>query len=81
MLSVEKPRQIIGYVDGKPVAKIDLQVDAYSDLPGSGDTVDGYIVAPGSIAQVVQEGKFVTLAGDGDWYDSTGNVVETEGDT
>lgn len=71
-IRIEKPRQIIGYdEDNKPIAVLDTQVGTAADLPDAGDEVDGYIVAAGSIAQIVEadEPTFVTLSGDsGSWY-------------
>jgi len=80
-ISVEAPRAIIGYkqesegepttILGKPIAKLDLQVATAADLPEIGDEVDGYIVAAGSTAQIVEadEITFVTLSGDsGKWH-------------
>ena len=49
-------------------AVMDLQVSTVDDLPGEGDTVDGYTPLPGSIAQVIQTGDFYTLDDDGAWY-------------
>ena len=69
---IEKPRQIVGYdEDNKPIAVLDLQVATAADLPDAGDEVDGYIVAAGSNAQIVEvdEITFVTLSGDTPgWY-------------
>lgn len=80
-ISVEAPRAIIGYkqesegepatILGKPIAKLDLQVATAADLPEIGDEVEGYIVAAGSTAQIVEadEITFVTLSGDsGKWH-------------
>ena len=71
-ITIEKPRQIVGYdEDRKPIAKLDLQVGTAADLPDAGDEVDGYIVAAGSCAQIVEadELTFVTLSGDTPgWY-------------
>ena len=60
--------------DGKN-AVMDLQVSAVSDLPALGDTLFNLIVAAGSIAQVVQTGKFYTLDETGTWYDGDGNAA------
>lgn len=71
MVRVEKPRS----VDGNLNAVLDLQVSTVSNLPDIGDVVGGYTVAPGSIAQIVQTGAFVTLDDDGSWYDASGNEI------
>jgi hypothetical protein len=68
---VEKPREILGFQDGKTVAVLDLQVSTAADLPSLGDLVENYIVAAGSCAQIVRASSptFVTLDGDdGNWY-------------
>ena len=94
-----KPREIKG-IDaetGKYIAVLDLQVGTAADLPDAGDTIDEYIVAPGSSAQIVEadEITFVTLSGDTPgWYpDQSGTrslaasptlkkaVDESDGDT
>ena len=71
-IRIEKPRQIVGYnEDNQPIAVLDLQVGTAADLPDAGDEVDGYIVAAGSCAQIVEadEVTFVTLSGDTPgWY-------------
>lgn len=64
MVRIEKPRN----VDGNLNAVLDLQVSTASDLPDLGDSVGGYTIAPGSIAQIVQTGAFATLDNDGKWY-------------
>lgn len=69
-ITIENPRAIIDYKGGKPVAKLDLQVATAEDLPEIGDEVEGYIVAAGSIAQIIQADSptFVTLDANGTWY-------------
>lgn len=60
--------------DGKKAA-MDLQVSTASDLPALGDALFNLIVAAGTIAQVVQTGKFYTLDENGTWYDTDGNAA------
>lgn len=69
-IRVEKPREILGFQDGKTVAVLDLQVATAADLPELGGVVENYIVAAGSNAQIVQadELTFVTLDNEGTWY-------------
>ena len=71
------PRAILGYDEttGNPIAVLSLQCSTTAQLPSIGDTVEGYIVAAGTIAQLIQDGKWVTLDGDDDWYDENGNEV------
>lgn len=61
---------ILGMKGGRIVAKLDIQVETSADLPKLGDVVNGYIIAAGSIAQVVQEGCFKTLSGTDVWFAS-----------
>lgn len=73
MCRIEAVRDIIEYKDGKAVAVLDLQVSTAADLPDIGDEIGQYIVAAGSIAQIVQADgpTFVTLDDDttaGTWY-------------
>ena len=68
-----KPREVLGYQDGKAIAVLDLQVATADDLPEIGDEVENYIVAAGSNAQIVEadELTFVTLSGDSEtWWPS-----------
>ena len=57
-------------------AVFDLQVSTSDDLPELGEVINGLKTAAGSVAQVVQIGKWVTLDADGSWYDKDGNEVE-----
>ena len=66
-----KPREVQGYQDGKTIAVLDLQVATAADLPELGGVVENYIVAAGTIAQIVEadEPTYVTLSGDsGKWH-------------
>lgn len=71
-----KPREVLGYQDGKTIAVLDLQVATAEDLPEVGEEVETYIVAAGSIAQIVEadEPTWVTLSGDSEtwWPDQSG---------
>lgn len=69
MVRIEgQPRCINEYDNGVPVAVLDLQVSTVGDLPAKGATVDGYKVAAGSWAQIIQTGGFRTLDDNGTWY-------------
>lgn len=72
MLRIEKVR----FNDGAGNAVVDIQVSTAAELPALGETV-GYSmkVKAGSIAQVIQAGKFYTLDDGGTWYDSDGNAA------
>lgn len=71
-----KPREVRGYQDGKTIAVLDLQVATAADLPALGGVVENYIVAAGTIAQIVEadEPTYVTLSGDSEewWPDQSG---------
>ena len=59
-------------------AVFDLQVSASDELPDLGQVIAGLKVAAGTIAQVIQTGKWYTLDADGDWYDKDGNLPEDD---
>ena len=78
MVRVENVRD----VDANGRAVLDLQVSTVAELPTLNDFLPGsnrYIVAAGSIAQVVQIGAWYTLDANGSWYFS-GGVQPEEGD-
>lgn len=78
-IRVEKPREIKGLLNGKIIAVLDLQVSTAEDLPAIGDVVENYIVAAGSIAQIIESGQWATLNDDGKWYAADGSgEVSTE---
>lgn len=70
MCRIEAVRDTLGYKDGKTIAVLDLQVSTAAELPALGDEIDQYVVAAGTIAQIVQadEPTFTTLDSDGNWY-------------
>ena len=49
---------------------VDMQVSTAAELPDKNENVGGIIIAPGSIAQIIQADSptFVTLDDDGTWY-------------
>lgn len=53
-------------------AVLDIQVSTVDELPDIGDEVEGYKIAAGSIAQIVQTGGWYTLDADEKWYDTDG---------
>ena len=75
---VVNPTEIKGFdaESGKTIAVLDLQVATAADLPELGGEVENYIVAAGSIAQIVEadEPTYVTLSGDSEewWPDQSG---------
>lgn len=78
MLTITGKPEIIGFMQGKPVARLDMQASTAAELPSKGDEVGGYIVAAPSTAQIIQLGKFATLDDNDSWYAAgTGDVIET----
>lgn len=59
-----------------PFAAVEIQCSAASDLPAMHDQLDGVVICEGSIAQIIQSGKFATLDDDGKWY-ADGSEVST----
>ena len=66
MIQIEKIRMDVT----KDIKVVDMQVSTAAELPDKGENVGGIIIAPGSIAQIVQADSptFVTLDDDGTWY-------------
>jgi hypothetical protein len=50
------------------LAVADIQVSTRDELPAEGEIVGDLILQPGSIAQIIQEGEFVTMDADFAWY-------------
>ena len=59
--------QVISVSGPHPIVKAELQVSSTDELPELYELVDGVIVGPGSISQVVEDGGFVTIDDDGAW--------------
>lgn len=62
--------QVISVSGPHPIVKAELQVSSTDELPELYELVDGVIVGPGSISQVVEDGGFVTIDDDGSWKPS-----------
>ena len=62
--------QVISVSGPHPIVKAELQVSSTDDLPELYELVDGVIVGPGSISQLIEDGGFVTIDEDGDWKPS-----------
>lgn len=58
------------YENGALMARLDLQVSTRAELPHIGDAVEGYIVAAGTIARIIQsdEPTFLTLDENDSYY-------------
>ena len=56
-----------------PIVKAELQCSTVAELPAMYELVDGAIIGPGSIAELIQPGGFVTLDDNGKWYLSDGS--------
>ena len=69
MVRVENTRSdIYDPTTGVHTCVLDLQVSTATDLPEKDGMIGNAKVAPGSIAQIIQTGAFVTLDDDGTWY-------------
>lgn len=80
MVTITGKPTVIGFMGGKPIARLDLQVSTAAELPKAGDEVEGYLVAVPSSAQIIQLGKLATLDENGSWYAfGTGDVIEGGG--
>ena len=76
MIRIEGTRSdIYDPTTGEHSVVMDLQVSSSADLPEKDSLVGGAKVAPGSIAQSIQDGTFYTLDDSGTWYDSDGNAA------
>ena len=62
--------QVISVSGPHPIVKAELQVSSTDELPELYELVDGVIVGPGSISQLLEDGGFVTIDEDGDWKPS-----------
>lgn len=82
MVRIEgEPREKKFLPDGNCRAVVDLQVSTADELPDKLGEITGtpygtILVDAGSIAQVIQNGKWYTLDDDGRWYDEDGNEPE-----
>lgn len=67
------------WVDAENVCHIvaDLQVSTADELPTLGGTVGVYAIEAGTIAQVIQDAKFLTLDANGSWYPEAESGDET----
>lgn len=74
MVNIENVRRI----NPDRSAVLDLQVSTTDDLPVIGSTCGGFVIAAGTIAQVIQVGKFYTLDDDDNWYDEDGEVLPVD---
>lgn len=57
----------------KVIAEIDC--DTVDELPAP-DSLKGYILHQGSVADIITAGKLAKLAGDGKWYSPTGELIK-----
>ena len=65
----------------KDIKVVDMQVSTVDELPAKNENVGGIIIAPGSIAQVIQTGAWYTLDDNGTWYDSDGAAANATNNT
>jgi hypothetical protein len=74
MIRFENTRSTLSISNNVQQVVCDLQVSTASELPSKDTPVGGRLICPGSIAQVIQVGKFYTMDADGTWYDSDGET-------
>lgn len=77
MIQIEKIRIDVT----KDIKVVDMQVSTVAELPDKNENVGGIIIAPGSIAQVIQTGAWYTLDDNGTWYDSDGQAASETSNT
>lgn len=76
MVRIERVRQdVYDPSEGTHTAVVDIQVSTAEELPDAGSTIGNLTIGAGSIAQVIQTGKWYTLDEDESWYDEDGNEV------
>lgn len=78
MKSILSVMQTISASGPHPIVKAELQCSTVADLPAMYELVEGAIIAPGSISELIQPGGFVTLDDNGKWYKSDGSGEATE---
>ena len=61
-----------------PIVKAELQCSTVAELPAMYELVDGAIIGPGSISELIRPGGFVTLDDNGKWYLSDGSGEPSE---
>lgn len=70
------------YNDGSGRDALDLQVSTVAELPAINEELGMRLkVGAGSIAQVIQTGKWYTLDDNGTWYDSDGQAANATSNT
>ena len=55
----------------------DIQVSTADELPALGGTIGVYVIEAGTIAQVIQDAKFLTLDASGKWYPEQSDSAST----
>lgn len=67
------------WVDSENICHVvaDMQVSTADELPTLGGTVGVYVIEAGTIAQVIQNAKFLTLDANGTWYPEAESGGET----
>lgn len=78
MKSILSVMQTISASGPHPIVKAELQCSTVAELPAMYELVDGAIIGPGSIAELIQPGGFVTLDDNGKWYLSDGSGEPSE---
>ena len=72
MIRIENKREIFPGDGTQKNAVLDIDVSTAAELPALGDKVEGYFLAAGSIANIIQTGDWVKIDADGKWYKCAG---------
>lgn len=79
MVTIRPGSAFIKFVEDEGITRsvmlFELDVDSVSDLPTS--TLNGDVIAHGSIAHVITTGDFYSYGGDGNWYNQDGSDAPT----
>jgi hypothetical protein len=70
MVRIERIRKVVAVAEGAQQVIADLQASTAAELPALNGVVEGCKILAGSIAQVIQESKWMTLDANGTWYAS-----------
>ena len=75
MVTIRPESAFIKFVEDQGITRsvmlFDLDVDSVSELPTG--TLNGDVIAHGSIAHVITTGDFYSYGGDGAWYNQDGS--------
>lgn len=73
MIRIEGKREIFMGEGTQKNAVLDIDVSTAAELPALGDDIEGFFLAAGSIANIIQTGGWVKIDADGKWYKCDGS--------